>query len=97
MSKQITVSDKVARPIRTAGQLVPAVVVADVIDAFVYDVSDRQYGVLIAALTILFGFLQTAYEDYKGKAFMRDMPPPEEVPVIDSEIEDVEGRHERDV
>lgn len=93
MSNQVTVSDTVARTTRTAGQLIPAVVFTDVVDTFIVDLTDRQYGVFLAALTLLISWGQNAIENYRGKGFLREMPPPQ-VPIIDDGIEDVEGRHE---
>lgn len=89
MTSQVTVSDAVARPIRTAGQLVPAVVLTDVVDSFIYDLSDKQYGVAVAFLTLLVGWGQTVFENYKGKGFLREVPSPQ-VPVVD----DYDGKHE---
>jgi hypothetical protein len=93
MSNQVTVSDAVARPLRTAGQHVPAVVITDVIDTFIYDFDDRGYGVFLAALTLFIGWAQTGIENWRGKGFLREVPSPQ-VPVMDPDIEDVQGRHE---
>lgn len=103
MSNEVTVSDAVARPLRTAGQLVPAVVITDVIDTFIYDFDDRGYGVFLAALTLLIGWAQTGIENWRGKGFLREVPSPQ-VPVLDGgapaddlAVEDVQGKHEKEI
>ncbi len=81
------ITEKVARPGRTLMQASPAFAVTEGIDAWVYDMNDRQYGVTIILLTMLFSFIQTAYEDYKGRAVLRNVTPQGvpnvTVPVID--------------
>lgn len=77
------VSEAVARPVRTAGQLVPAVVIVDVVDAFVTDLDERQYGVAVAALTLLISWVQTVVENHYGRALLRQVPPTT-VPVVDT-------------
>lgn len=100
---KVTVSESVARAGRTAPQGGLAWAISEGIDAFFYDMSDRQYGVLIVLLTMLFAFIQSAIENGIGRAFLRNVPPTKS-PVVDDDeptgydmIEDVEGRHEREV
>lgn len=70
-----TVSEAVARPLRTAGQGGLGWIVTELVDAFVYDMTDRQYGVLVLALGVLFSFLQTVAENHTGTAVLRTIPP----------------------
>lgn len=65
------VSEAVARPVRTAVQATPAWIMTEAIDSFVYDMNDRQYGVLVLLITMLIGFIQTLIESKIGKAFLR--------------------------
>lgn len=65
------ISEPKARTVRTAMQASPAFAIVEGIDAWVYDMNDRQYGAAIILLTMLFSFLQTTYEDYKGRAILR--------------------------
>lgn len=69
-----TVSETIARPLRTAPQGGLAWAVTEGIDAFIVDMNDRQYGILIVLLTMLFSFLQTAVENGIGKALLRTLP-----------------------
>lgn len=78
------ISEAVARPVRTAVQMAPAAVVTEFTDAWVYDMNQQQYAALFGLLTLLFGFIQTAYENYKGKAFLRNIPP-QTTPVVDED------------
>lgn len=82
MTRQ-TVSEAVARPVRTAVQMAPSAVVTELIDVFVYDMDERGYAAVFGALTILFGWLQTARENAIGKGFLRAVPPVA-APVIDT-------------
>lgn len=76
------ISQAVARPVRTATQLVPAIVIVDVVDVFVFDFDDRQYAAAAAFLTMVFGWATVLIEDWKGKAFLREIPEPA-APVAD--------------
>jgi hypothetical protein len=51
-------------------------VVTEIIDSFFVDLTDRQYGALLAGLTLLFGYLQIVIEDRTGKALLRQPSPP---------------------
>lgn len=78
------VSEAVARPVRTATQGGLSWAVVEGIDAFFWNMDERQYGVAIVLLGILFSFIQTAIEDGLGKAFLRDLPDTG-VPVVEDE------------
>lgn len=70
------VSDAVARPVRTAIQMTPAAVVTECIDVFITDLDERGYMAAFAALTLLFGYIQNARENAKGRGWwLRDVPP----------------------
>lgn len=77
-----TVSSAVARPVRTAVQAAPAWVVTEFVDSFFVDLTEKQYGALVAALMLLFSWLQVLGENVLGKAFMRRLSAPA-VPVVD--------------
>lgn len=79
-----TVSEAIARPLRTAPQGGLAWAVTEGIDAFIVDMDERQYGVLIVLLTMVFSFVQTAIENGIGKAFLRRLPATEQ-PIVDEE------------
>lgn len=81
------ISEAVARPLRTAPQGGAAWAFTEGIDAFIYDMNDRQYGISIVLLTMLFSFIQTAIENGIGKAFLRSVPP-YSTPVVDDDHDD---------
>ena len=64
-------SRAVAGPVRTAVQLLPSAVFTEVIDAFLYDLSERQYAALAALLLLLFSWGQNFVEQRKGVSFLR--------------------------
>lgn len=68
------VSQAVARPARTAVQMVPSAVVTEFIDAFVHNLSDKQYAALAALLLLVFGYVQVLVENGIGKGFLRTVP-----------------------
>lgn len=78
-----TVSEVVARPVRTAGQGSLGWIVTELIDAFFVDLSEQQYGVLVLALTVVFGFIHVAVENGLRKAILRTIPPLEAEVVSD--------------
>ena len=82
-----TVNEAVARPVRTAVQMTPSAVITEFVDAFFYDMGDRQYVALFALLTLLFGFIQNVVENRSGKGFLRKVPPVV-VPVVDDNNND---------
>lgn len=87
MSTQV--SEAVSRPVRTLTQAVPSLAITEFVDAFFYDMTDRQYAALAALLLIVFSFVQAAVENGIGKAFMRALPP-YQTPVVDEN-----GKHVR--
>lgn len=99
-SSPVTVSEATARAGRTAPQGGLAWALTEGVDAFFYDMTDRQYGVLIVLLTIVFAFVQAAIENGIGKALLRNVPP-FDAPVADADetpvVEDVDGKHEAGV
>lgn len=75
-SNHSTVSEAVARPARGAVQGGLGWIITENIDAFIVDLSERQYGALTALLAVIISFAQNAYENYRGKGlFLRDVPP----------------------
>jgi hypothetical protein len=74
------VSEAVARPARTAIQMAPAGVVTELIDIFVYNLDERGYTAVFAALTLLFAWAQTARENARGEAWWLRTVPPTKVP-----------------
>lgn len=70
-----TITEAAARPLRTAGQGGLGWIVTELIDAFAWDLTDRQYGVLVLAFGVLFSFVQTTVENRTGKALLRTIPP----------------------
>jgi len=84
------VSDVVARPVRTATQAAPAWIITEFIDAWIYDMDERQFGVLVLLLTMLIGGAQVAIENHFGKAFLRNIPEPD-APVVGDDDPPVAG------
>lgn len=79
MPDMTRVSEAIARPARTAIQAVPAGAITEFVDAFLYDMTDRQYGALVVLLTLLFGWGQAAFENYRGAGlWFREVPPAEQ-------------------
>ena len=78
-----TVSQALARPLRTGPQGGLAWAVTEGFDAFIVDMNDRQYGILVVLLTMLFSFLQASLENGLGKAFLRRLDAPR-APLTDS-------------
>ena len=73
-----TVSEVVARPVRTVVQGGPVWVVMEVIEAYnVYDFTDRQWGVTLLAGTALVSAVQNWIENRQGKGLLREVPPRE--------------------
>lgn len=77
MASQVPIS--VANATRTGIQAVPAVVVVEFVDAWIYDMSNTQAATLTALLMLLFAFIQPLVENYLGRGLMRT--PAKEVPV----------------
>jgi hypothetical protein len=68
------VSDSVARPIRGAIQGGAGWVGTEFIDAFLWDMNDRQYGIAVIVLGTLFSWIQNLTENRLGMAILRDVP-----------------------
>jgi hypothetical protein len=77
-----TVSTSVANPVRTGLQGGAAWVVTEGIDAFLYDMDDRQYGVALVGLAMVFSFIQNVAENHFGVGLFRRVPEPDQ-PVVD--------------
>ena len=69
-------SSTITRPARTALQATPAVAIAAFIDAFLYDMTDVQFGAAVGLLTVVIGWTQTLAENVSGRALLRDVPDP---------------------
>lgn len=78
------IRDTIARPVRTAAQGGTGWLVVEFIDAFVYDMSDRQYGIAVALATVVLGYLQNVVENLSGVALLRDLPT-KEVDVVEKD------------
>jgi hypothetical protein len=76
------VSETIARPTRTALQLGAGTVITELIDSFLTDLDAKQYGALVAGITLVLSCVQAAVENHTGKALLRSVPP-REVPVAD--------------
>lgn len=62
----------VNRPVRTAAQGSVAFALVEFVDAFFYDMSERQYGALVAMLVIVFSWLQVLLENQFNVGVLRD-------------------------
>lgn len=69
-----SVSNAVANPVRTATQGVPAFVITEAVDAFLIDLSDKQYAALAGLLLLVFSWLQALVELKMGRAFLKEDP-----------------------
>lgn len=65
-------SESINRASRTVVQGTVAGALVEFTDAFIYDMSDRQYGAAIVLLTMLISYVQTFVEDKKGAGLLRD-------------------------
>ena len=72
-----TVKDAVGRPIRSGLQGGVGWVLTEAIDAFLWDMDDRQYGVSVIILGAVASFIQNTYEDHIGKGLLRKVPAPD--------------------
>jgi hypothetical protein len=71
----MSVSQSVARPVRTTVQGGAAFAVTEFIDAFgIVQMDERQYGACAVILTIVFSWAQTLIENGLGKGFLRRVP-----------------------
>lgn len=78
----LTIGENVARPLRTGVQAVPAYALVEFVDAFIHDMTERQYAAAVVLLTMLISLIQTTIENGIGKAFLRRVPPTD-APIID--------------
>lgn len=89
-----TVSEVVARPIRTAAQATPSWIITEFVDAWIYDMSERQFAATVLLLTMLAAYAQAAVENAAGRGWLRAVPP-KTVPVVEPEtpvdVDDLEG------
>jgi hypothetical protein len=69
------VGEPTARAIRTGVQATPAWILVEFIDAWFYDMTDRQFSVAVLALLVAFAHLQALVENRTGKGFLRKVPP----------------------
>lgn len=69
--KLYTEPEYISNPTRTALQLVPASVLTEFVDAFLYDFSEKQYAASIGVLLLATSFIQNAIEYKKGKALFK--------------------------
>lgn len=80
-----TVSEAVARPVRTVVQGSPVWLLLELIEAYNwYDFTDRQWGVTLAIGTVVVSAVQNAVENHLGKGFLRNVPP-RKVNVVDGD------------
>lgn len=79
-----SVSEVVARPIRTAAQATPSWILTEFVDAWIFDMSERQFAATVLLLTMLFSYGQAAVENAAGRGFLRKVPP-KKVPVVEPE------------
>lgn len=61
----------IANPARTGVQMGAAAIIVEFIDAFFYDLSERQYAALVALLILVVSFVQNLYEQYKDVYFLK--------------------------
>lgn len=87
-----TVSEVVARPIRTAAQATPSWIITEFVDAWIYDMSERQFAATVLLLTMVAAYAQAAIENAAGRGWLRAVPP-RTVPVVEPEtpVEDPDG------
>lgn len=84
------ITEKLARPGRTAGQGGLAFAIVEVVDSFGADFTTRQYGALLLLLTLVVSFIQVSVEDGLGKAVLRTIPAPAQAEVLSTVDDDVE-------
>lgn len=64
-------STALSKPARTAVQAVPSAAVVEFVDAFVYDMTDRQYAAAIVGLTLVISYVQALIENRSKSALFR--------------------------
>lgn len=75
MAARVIAMKAIANPTRTAVQLVPAGVITEFIDAWVYNMSDKQYAAMLGLLLLVFSYGQSLYENLKGRAIIKPASP----------------------
>lgn len=55
-------SKVVTNPTRTAAQLIPAAVITEFVDAFIYDMHDKQYAAMLGLLLLACSIMHNGYE-----------------------------------
>ena len=65
-------SETANRSVRTAVQAGLAGIITEFVDAFFYDLSDRQYGAAVALLAIVITYAQNLVEERQGTGLLRD-------------------------
>ena len=81
---ETVVRDSVARPVRGGAQGGVGWALTEFTDAFLWDMNDRQYGILVVLLTMVVSWLQVLVENGLGKAFLRKIPK-QPAPVVDQD------------
>lgn len=81
-TSSVRIGEPTARAFRTATQGGTAWVLTEFADAWLYDMTERQFGALVALLTLLLAWGQALVENHYGKGFLRAIPP-KKVPLID--------------
>lgn len=66
-----TVTRAFAGPVRTATQLVPAFVITEFADAFIYDFDEKQYAAMAAAILLGTSLIQNVIEQARGRGFLK--------------------------
>jgi len=79
-----TVSESVARPVRTVTQGVLAGAILEVVDTTMWNMPERTYAALLVLLTAGVGFVQVLLENHYQWAFLRKIPPVDP-PIIDDD------------
>ena len=74
---QVSVSQAVARPVRTATQLVLAGTIIEFVDSVLVNLDDRQYAASVGLLAVILGYIQVLVENRTGKGLLRKPEPPE--------------------
>ncbi len=75
-------TDAIGRPVRTATQGGLGWLIVEFVDAFFWNMDERQYGAAVALLTVLISWIQNLVENRAGVAFLRELPD-KEVDVVE--------------
>lgn len=65
------VQRSVSGPVRTAVQMVPSAILTEFIDAWLFDMTERQYVALSGLLLLVVSWAQNYFEQKKGIFFLR--------------------------